>query len=76
MDYRGIITKGYHIDSGGQGSVRIVSLGYIGSLAVIQAIIVNVERFVFTLLSQRWEFINNFEIFNFEYDNDRIVFKI
>ena len=35
MDYRAIVTQGYHIDTGGQNSIRIISWGYIGVLAAI-----------------------------------------
>lgn len=36
MDYRGIITKGYHIDAGGQTTIRVISQGYVGELAAIE----------------------------------------
>jgi len=35
MNYRGIITQGYHIDAGGQNSIRIISQGYIGVVSAI-----------------------------------------
>ena len=67
MDYRGIITKGYHVDAGGQNTVSVVSQGYIGILAIIQSIIINVERYIFSLLPQRWSFV---------YDINRLIYKI
>ncbi len=44
MDYRGIITQGYHSDAGGQIAIRIISQGYIGTLATIQQIFNTVEH--------------------------------
>lgn len=38
MDYRGIITRGYHVDAGGQNHLRIVSMGYISLLSEINQI--------------------------------------
>ena len=35
MDYRAIITQGYHIDAGGQNKLMIITWGYIGVLASI-----------------------------------------
>ena len=35
MDYRGIITQGYYIDTGGQNKLMIITWGYIGVLAAI-----------------------------------------
>lgn len=39
MDYRGIITRGYHNDAGGQTAIRIVSQGYVGTLVAVTQII-------------------------------------
>ncbi|MCC7202438.1 MAG: hypothetical protein IT393_07255 [Nitrospirae bacterium] len=47
MDYRGIVTRGYHVDAGGQSAIRIVSQGYIGALAAVQEIFNIVERTVY-----------------------------
>lgn len=35
MDYRGIITRGYYGDAGGQNTVLIISKGYIGTLSTV-----------------------------------------
>lgn len=43
MDYKGIITRGYHVDAGGQIAISIISQGYTESLASI-ALILNVVR--------------------------------
>lgn len=47
MDYRGIITKGYHVDAGGQTAIRIISQGHIGVLAAVQQIFNVVERTIY-----------------------------
>ncbi|MBI5192755.1 MAG: hypothetical protein HZA08_04855 [Nitrospirae bacterium] len=44
MDYRGIVTQGYHVDAGGQNSLSIVSMGYISILAEIKYIFNIVEQ--------------------------------
>lgn len=47
MDYRGIITRGYHIDAGGQSAVKIITKGYIGVLVALAQIFNIVERIVY-----------------------------
>ncbi len=47
MDYRGIITRGYHVDTGGQTAIRIISQGYVGVLATLQQIFNIVERTIY-----------------------------
>ena len=39
MDYRGIVTQGYHIDAGGQTAIKIITQGYIGIIISISAAI-------------------------------------
>lgn len=44
MDYRGIITCGYHVDAGGQNKISIISRGYVNVLAALAQIFNIVER--------------------------------
>ncbi len=49
MDYRGIVTQGYHNDAGGQTAIKIISQGYIGTLA--ELIVANIIRMVSVVMS-------------------------
>lgn len=44
IDYRGIITKGYHVDAGGQDRLRIITQGYISVLAELISIINTIAK--------------------------------
>lgn len=52
MDYRGIITAGYHVDAGGQTAIRVVSQGYIGVLAAVD-FVASPRKVVFALESRK-----------------------